>query len=138
MTDKLRAALRSIHDQVSPTEASAIVDVARLAAGADGTTHPDELAAIRTLSQIVYEMASITDVPAPTPAIDAGRLLDIGETLERIGARELAFASAVAVAIHGELTADEQTFITRLADALVVEPPRAEALTRTIAAAVQP
>jgi tellurite resistance protein len=134
--DKLRDALRSIHDKVSPAEASAIVDVARLAAGVDGHTHPDELATIKQLSKIVYELANVADVPAPTQAIDPGRLLDIGDTLERMGPRELAFAGAIAVATHGEITSEEQAFISQLAEALLLEQPRARELTLTISALV--
>jgi tellurite resistance protein len=134
--DKLREALRSIHDKVSPAEASAIVDVARLAAGVDGQTHPDELATIKQLSKIVYELANVADVPAPTKAIDPGRLLDIGDTLERLGPRELAFAGAIAVATHGEITPEEQAFISQLAEALLLEQPRARELTLAISAVV--
>ena len=137
--DKLRDALRSIHAKITPAEASAILDVARLAAGADGKTDPDELAAIKMLSKIIYELANVAtqDVPDPSRQIDPGRVLDIGATLERMGARELAFASAVAVAIHGDLTAGESVFIGQLADALVLDPQRARELTSTIVPVVR-
>lgn len=135
--DKLREALRSIHDKVSPAEASAIVDVARLAAGVDGHTHPDELATIKQLSKIVYELADMPDVPPPPKAIDPGRLLDIGDTLERMGPRELAFAGAIAVATHGDVTPEEQAFIDQLAEALLLEQPRARELGDAITALVR-
>jgi hypothetical protein len=135
---KLRTALRTIHAHLSPAEASAIVDVARLAAAADKKTNADEMLALLALTRIVYEMAGVTELPVPTTAIDPSRLLDIGVTLEPMGARELAFACAFIIMIQDlELTKEEGMLAGRLGEALVLEPGRANQLALQMEALVR-
>lgn len=133
---KVRNALRSITDQVTADEASAIVDVARLAASADGITDPDELDSVVRLSRVVYEMAGVTEVPSPTISIDQARLLDIGNKLERMGPRELAFAGAILIAVEGGVSEREDAFIDQLAEALVLENARARELAGIVHGAI--
>jgi tellurite resistance protein len=121
-------ALRGIHATVSSDEAGAIIDVARLAARADGKTTVDELAVIVMLRRIVTEMAG-GDMPHPVPLVDASRRDAIAKALTATGPRELAYACAMIVMMHDlELTAEERDLATELANALVIEPARAKAI----------
>ncbi len=125
---QLRTTLQSIHAKPTATEARAIVDVARLAAAADKKTDLSEAVVLLALTRIVCEMAGLSEVPA-TAAIDAERLAQIGEQLVPMGARELAYACAFLVMIQDlELTHDESTMASGLADALVIEAARAKQL----------
>ena len=125
---KLRSTLQAIHDRPTPDEASAIVDVARLAAAADKKTDLGETVTLLALTRIVCEMAGLTQVPETT-TIDVQRLLAIGEQLVPQGARELAYACAFLVMIQDlELTKEEDQLSRALGEALVLEPDRAKAL----------
>lgn len=125
---QLRTALQSIHATPSATEARAIVDVARLAAAADNKTDLSETVVLLALTRIVCEMAGLSEVP-PTTTIDAERLAQIGEQLVPRGARELAYACAFLVMIQDlELTKEESSMASGLADALVLEAARAKQL----------
>ena len=114
-------------DKVTPSQASAIVDVARLAASADGHVAPDEVATI-TLAGVVYEMAGLRELPSPNKSMFDSASADIGAELEDIGPRELAFAGAVAVVIDDGITQEEQGFVKNLAEALVLDEARANEL----------
>lgn len=122
---QLRNSLQSIHAKPSPTEARAIIDVARLAAAADGRTDLSEAVVLLALTRIVCEMADLGAVPDAT-AIDADRLLEIGEQLVPTGARELAYACAFLVMIQDlKLTKEESQLASGLGDALVIDASRA-------------
>jgi hypothetical protein len=134
---QLRSTLQSIHSKPTPTEASAIIDVARLAAAADKRTDLSETVVLLSLTRIICEMAGITDVPA-TKAVDARRLAEIGEQLVPMGARELAYACAFLVMVQDlELTAEESQMAGALGEALVIEPARAKQLASTMEALVR-
>ena len=125
----LRTKLREIYRKPTPIEARAIVDVARLAAAADRKSDLVETTALIKIAQTVFDMAGVNDVPTPKYAIDARRLLEIGEMLVPIGARELAFACGFLVMISDlELTKEESELAGKLGDALVLEPQRAQQL----------
>ena len=121
-------ALRGIQETVSFDEAGAIMDVARLAASADGKTSIDELAVIVMLRRIITDMAGGT-MPDPSAAIDASRLTAIGNALTANGPRELAYACAMIVMMHDlNYTAEERDLASELAYALEIDPARAKAI----------
>ena len=130
-------ALRAIHEAVSFDEAGAIMDVARLAAIADGKTTIDELAVIVMLRRIITELAG-GRIPHPSAAIDASRLDAIGNALTADGPRELAYACAMIVMMHDlQLTAEERDLANALAGALVIEPARAKTIAAQMEALVR-
>jgi len=134
---RLYTTLKSIQDTLTFEEAGAIVDVARLAAIADGKTTVDEMAVIVMLRRIITELAGGT-IPHPSAAIDASRLNAIGNDLTATGPRELAFACALLVMMHDlELTPAERDLATELAHALVIEPARAKAIAADIESLVR-
>jgi hypothetical protein len=125
---QLRSTLQAIHRKPSPTEASAIVDVARLAAAADKRTDLSETVMLLSLTRIVCELAGLSELPAPK-VVDARRLAEIGEQLVPTGARELAYSCAFLVMIQDlELTKEESQMASALGEALVIEPARAKEL----------
>jgi hypothetical protein len=125
---RLHTALSTIHARPTATEASAIVDVARLAAAADKRSDVGETSVLIGLSHMICEMAGIQDLDL-THKIDSNRLLDIGEHLVPNGARELAFACAYIVVFQDlELTVEEKQLIDALPAALVIDPDRATQL----------
>jgi tellurite resistance protein len=125
---RLYTTLRSLQESVSFEEAGAIIDIARLAAVADGKTTIDEMTVIVMLRRIITELAG-GRMPHPSVAIDGSRLAAIGNLLVATGPRELAFACALLVMMHDlELTAEERDLATELAQALVIEPTRAKAI----------
>lgn len=135
---KLRDTLRSIHDRLTTSDASAIVDVARIAAAADGTD-PDELAAISAISRILHGLAGSAQVPAPASTISPERLLEIGNQLEDTGKRELAYACAMAVMqVDLQLSAEEGELGQKLAAALLLEEARASELSARVRGAISP
>lgn len=135
---KLRDTLRSIHDRLTTSDASAIVDVARIAAAADGTD-PDELAAISAISRILHGLAGSAQVPAPASTISPERLLEIGNQLEDTGKRELAYACAMAVMqVDLQLSAEEGELGQKLAAALLLEAARASELSARVRGAISP
>jgi hypothetical protein len=122
---QLRVGLRSIQIQLSPAEAIAIFDVARIAAAADRVTNVGEMAVLLALARIVYEMAGMTEMPVPRGAADPDQIFAIGGQLVSTGARELAFACAFLVMIHdGELTREEGQLASRLGQVLAIVPVR--------------
>jgi hypothetical protein len=126
---QLRTALQAIHAKPTPKEASAIIDVARLAAAADKKTDLSEVVVLLSLSKIVCEMAGVTEMPNPSGTIDPKRLAEIGESLVQPAARELAYASAFLIMIQDlDLTKEESALAAGLADALVIEAARAKQL----------
>jgi hypothetical protein len=130
---QLRSTLESIHAKPTPTEASAIVDVARLAAAADKRTDLSETVVLLSLARIVCEMAGLTEAPAVTGPFDVHRIAEIGEQLVPPGARELAFACAFLVMIQDlELTAEESRLASALGEALVLSPTRTAELAKTM------
>jgi hypothetical protein len=129
--------LRAIQGSITSEEAGAIIDVARLAATADGTTSIDELAVIVMLRRMITEMAG-GRMPDPSGAIDAHRLEAIGHALTAPGPRELAYACAMIVMMHDlKLTAEERDLAAELAKALVIEPGRAKTITAQVEALVR-
>jgi hypothetical protein len=125
---QLRSALQAIHGKPSPTEATAIIDVARLAAAADRRTDISETVVLLALTKIVCEMAGLKEVPEST-VLDGPRLAAIGEQLVPNGARELAYACAFLVMIQDlDLTKEESNMADALGEALVIEPARAKQL----------
>jgi hypothetical protein len=125
---QLRTTLQGIYAKPSANEARAIIDVARLAATADGKTDLSETVVLLALTKIICEMAGLSEVPNTT-AVDAKRLAEIGETLSPQGARELAYASAFLIMVQDlEVTKEESEMAAGLADALVIEGGRAKAL----------
>jgi hypothetical protein len=125
---QLRTTLQGIYAKPSANEARAIIDVARLAATADGKTDLSETVVLLALTKIICEMAGLKEMPNTT-AVDAKRLAEIGDTLAPQGARELAYASAFLIMIQDlELTTEENAMANGLAEALVIEAGRAKAL----------
>jgi hypothetical protein len=125
---QLRTTLQGIYAKPSANEARAIIDVARLAATADGKTDLSETVVLLALTKIICEMAGLKEVPNTT-AVDGKRLAEIGETLSPQGARELAYASAFLIMIQDlELTKEESQMANGLAEALVIDSGRAKAL----------
>lgn len=125
---QLRSSLQAIHSTPTHAEARAVIDVARLAAAADAKTDLSETVVLLALTRIVCEMAGLAEVPHTT-AIDAERLLAIGEQLVPAGARELAFACAFLVMVQDlEVTAEERRVAEALASALVLPAARATQL----------
>jgi hypothetical protein len=125
---QLRSTLQSIHAKPTPTEARAIIDVARLAAAADKKTDLSEAVVLLALCRIVCEMAGLSAIPETT-AIDGARLAEIGEQLVPTGARELAYAAAFLVMVQDLDVTKEETLMARgLGEALVLAPARAQEL----------
>ena len=125
---QLRTALQSIHSKPSPSEATAIIDVARLAAAADKRTDISETVVLLALTKIVCEMAGMNEVPETT-AVDGKRLAEIGEQLAQNSARELAYACAFLVMVQDlDLTKEESQMAGSLGEALVIAPARAKQL----------
>ncbi len=130
---QLRSTLQSIHAKPTPTEARAIIDVARLAAAADNRTDLSEAVVLLALSRIVCEMAGVAEIPDAKASIDGARLLEIGEQLVPTGARELAYACAYLVMVQDlEVTKEESQLARGLGEALVIAPPRAQELGSTM------
>ena len=129
---QLRTTLQGIYAKPSATEARAIIDVARLAATADGKTDLSETVVLLALTKIICEMAGLKEVPNTT-AVDGKRLAEIGETLSPQGARELAYASAFLIMIQDlELTKEESAMANGLAEALVIDSARAKQLSSSM------
>jgi hypothetical protein len=125
---QLRSALQSIHGKPSPSEATAIIDVARLAAAADKRTDISETVVLLALTKIVCEMAGMKEAPETT-VVDGKRLAEIGEQLAQNSARELAYACAFLVMVQDlDLTKEESQMANALGEALVIEPARAKQL----------
>lgn len=126
---QLRSTLQSIHATPTPTEARAVIDVARLAAAADKRTDLSEAVVLLALTRIVCEMAGLDAVPDANAPIDGARLTEIGEQLVPTGARELAYACAYLVMVQDlEVTKEESQLARGLGEALVIAPPRAQEL----------
>jgi hypothetical protein len=126
---QLRTALHAIYKTPTPTEARAIIDVARMAAAADKRTDVSETVVLLALTRIVCEMAGVTAIPDAKAGIDVTRMIEIGEQLVPIGARELAFSCAYLVMIQDlELTQEEGRMTDALGEALVLEPARSKQL----------
>jgi tellurite resistance protein len=135
---RLRELLQSLHAKLTADEASAIVDVARLAASIDGKMDLSEMSMVARLSGILYGMAGSPAASVPTEAPGPQRLHEIGRLLEATGPRELAFASAMIV-FHTDqkITAEETDLARRLAEALVLQPARAKDIGDRVAAVVR-
>ena len=127
---QLRTTLEGIYAKPTADEARAIIEVARLAASADGKTDLSEQVVLLVLSKTICEMAGLDAAPE-TKAIDAQRLAEIGDTLSPQGARELAYASAFVIMIQDlELTSEESQMANALGEALVIEAARAKQLSQ--------
>jgi hypothetical protein len=126
---KLRTALQAIHAKPSAVEARAIIDVARLAAGADKRTDVSEVVVLLSVTRIVCEMAGLREIPDINLPIDATRLGEIGEQLVPMSARELAYACAFLVMVQDlDVTVEESALANGLGDALIIPADRAKAL----------
>lgn len=125
---RLRSALSAIHAKPTPNEARAVIDVARLAAAADKRSDVGETSLLIGITQLLCEMAG-TAMPDFNAQIDSSRLMSIGECLEPMGARELAYACAYLIVIQDlTLTDEEKQLIDALPAALVIDPDRARQL----------
>lgn len=125
---RLKNALSSIHANPTADEARAIIDVARLAAAADKRSDVGETSMLIGLTQLLCEMSG-TAMPDFNAQVDASRLLSIGDALEPMGARELAFACAYLIVIQDlTLSDEEKQLIEALPGALVIDPERARQL----------
>ncbi len=125
---RLQSALSSIHAKPTPDEARAVIDVARLAAAADKRSDVAETSLLIGLTHLLCEMSG-TAMPDFNAQIDASRLMTIGECLEPMGARELAYACAYLIVIQDlTLTDEEKQLIDALPAALVIDPDRAKQL----------
>ncbi len=125
---RLKNALSSIHASPTADEARAIIDVARLAAAADKRSDVGETSMLIGLTQLLCEMSG-TGMPDFRAQVDASRLLSIGDALEPMGARELAFACAYLIVIQDLTLSDEENqLIEALPGALVIDPERARQL----------
>jgi hypothetical protein len=129
---QLRTTLQGIYAKPTANEARAIIDVARLAATADGKTDLSETVVLLALTKIICEMAGLSEMPTTT-AVDAKRLAEIGDTLSPQGARELAYASAFLIMIQDlDLTKEESQMADGLSEALVIDGARAKQLAQTM------
>ena len=121
-----------------PSEARAIIDVARLAAAADNKTDLSEAVVLLAVARIVCEMAGVDEIPDPTGTLDPHRLAEIGEQLVPMGARELAFACAYLIMVQDlDVTKEEQQLANALGDALVLDAGRAKQLATEMEAIVR-
>lgn len=135
---KLQSTLRSIHDALTEREATAIIDVARLAASIDKKSDVGEMALLVQLLGHLTQMANMPGLPFPSKAIDQDRLLDISDSLVPEGARELAFACAYLVMVSDlTITPEEAKLTSMLGDAMVIEPSRAKQLSADMEALVR-
>lgn len=122
---RLKTALSGIHANPTPDEARACIDVARLAAAADKRSDVGETSLLIGLTHLLCEMSG-TAMPDFTAQIDSSRLMSIGDALEPMGARELAYACAYLIVIQDlTLTPEEKQLIDALPAALVIDPDRA-------------
>jgi hypothetical protein len=135
---ELRNALQAIHGKPSPSEARAIIDVARLAAAADNKTDLSEAVVLLAVSRIVCEMAGVGEIPDANTTIDPRRLAEIGEQLVPKAARELAFACAYLIMVQDlDVTKEEQQLAHALGDALVLDTARTKQLASEMEAIVR-
>lgn len=135
---KLHTILTTIHNELTEREATAIIDVARLAASVDKKSDVSEMAVLIQLLGHLTQMAKMEGIPFPTKAIDENRLLDISDSLLPVGARELAYACAYLVMISDlTMTAEETKLTSMLGDAMVIDPGRAKTLAATMEALVR-
>jgi len=135
---KLHTVLTTIHNELTEREATAIIDVARLAASVDKKSDVAEMAILIQLLGHLTQMARMEGIPFPTKAIDEDRLLDISDSLIPVGARELAYACAYLVmASDQKITTEEAKLTTMLGDAMVIDPGRARVLAATMEALVR-
>lgn len=135
---RLHTVLTTIHRDLTEREASAIIDVARLAASVDKKSDVSEMAVLIQLLGHLTQMANMAGIPFPTKAIDEDRLLDISDSLIPNGARELAYACAYLVMISDQTMTPEETKLTSmLGDAMVIDPGRAKVLAATMESLVR-
>lgn len=135
---RLRAALTAIHGQLTEREATAIIDVTRLAASVDKKTDVGEMALLVQLCGLLTQIANMPGLPFPTKAIDEDRLLDISDCLMATGARELAYACAYLVMSQDRnITPEEARLTSLLGDAMVIDPGRAKQLAADMEALVR-
>ena len=135
---KLHNVLTTINNELTEREASAIIDVARLAASVDKKSDVVEMGLLIQLLGHLTQMAKMEGIPFPTKAIDENRLLDISDSLIPVGARELAYACAYLVMISDlKITTEEAKLTSMLGDAMVIDPGRAKVLAATMEALVR-
>lgn len=135
---RLHTVLTTIHNELTEREATAIIDVARLAASVDKKSNVGEMAILIQLLGHLTQMAKMEGIPFPTKAIDDNRLLDISDSLIPQGARELAYACAYLVMISDlTITTEEAKLTSMLGDAMVIDPGRAKVLAATMESLVR-
>ena len=135
---RLYTVLTTIHNELTEREATAIIDVARLAASVDKKSDVSEMAVLIQLLGHLTAMAKMQGIPFPSKAIDEDRLLDISDSLIPVGARELAYACAYLVMISDQkYTEEEKKLTSMLGDAMVIDPGRAKTLASTMESLVR-
>ena len=136
---KLRDALASIHGGgVTPTDAAAIVDVARFAASVDGRMDMVEMGTVARLSKIIHGLGDLGDAPVPSTPMAASALAELGTKLSGVGPRELAYACArLVILVDRKVTKEESGLAAKLTSALGLSPSRAQELDGIIDALVR-
>lgn len=136
---KIRDALASIHgDPVTPTDAAAIVEIARFAASVDGRMDMVEMATVARLSKIIYTLSGVAEAPVPSTPMAAGALVELGNKLSSAGARELAYACArLVILVDRKVTKEETELAAKLTAALRLGAARAQQLDGVIDALVR-
>jgi tellurite resistance protein len=128
------------HETLDRTQALAVLEFARIAAGADAVDDPQEHTILQAVVQHVCSLAGLeldeaTPIPrAPDPHI---RLARLGDRLATKGARELAYAVALLVSVADlALVPSETANLEELQRALGVDDRRATDLTVFVAETV--
>ena len=131
---KLRRIVQSIlvGEELDRAEASMILQMAQLAAGADHEEPSEEHAVLQALAQHIYKLVGLKlgEVsgiePVPDPIARASSLRALAAELRTRAARELSFAVAVLVAISDlDLAAEEHGWLEDLQLALGISDQRA-------------
>jgi hypothetical protein len=122
------------------SEALAMLEILRIAAGADGRRHAQEQAVLHAVTQCVCQLAGLEpDEPREVPhMLDGGRRLELlAEILETPGAKELAYALSLIVSVADlEKVPTETAHLEHLQHALGIDHRRATDLTVLVVEAV--
>ena len=131
---KLREALQSLHPgPLSPTDAAAIIDVARFAASVDGRMDLKEMATVARLSKIIYAMTGTAEPSVPSTPVTQAWMTEVGKKVTVASVRELAFAAAyVIVLADGKVTSEETALGAQLTNALRISTARMTAITQLV------
>jgi tellurite resistance protein len=131
---KLREALQSLHQgPLTPTDAAAIIDVARFAASVDGRMDLKEMATVARLSKIIYALTGTSEPSVPSTPVTKEWMVEVGKKLTAQSVRELAFAAAyVIVLADGKVTSEETALGAQLTNALRISTARMTVITEMI------